>query len=130
MPRPTKAVNTPRVMLATSPVLTSAPVLVAARDVFTPAELDARIAAHAERVAREDPGAEPVRCWGCGRPSRSAVGGSNGAHAMHGWRTREVPGYRGLTECHCPGCYRKWGWGSPFTAIARPRKPRKTRRRK
>ncbi len=66
----------------------------------------ARVAAHAARVAREDPGDEPGRCWGpCGR-----VLPRPGRPEWHGWAARPCPGVPGATELHCPECFRRWGF--------------------
>lgn len=83
--------------------LGTVPFAPAARDAFTPAELEERIARHAERVARDDPREPAVACGGCGAvpPKLSHV------RAIPGWRLEEVPGAGGSRPANviwCPAC--------------------------
>lgn len=81
--------------------LRTVPLTPAAGEAFTPAEMEARIAAHAERVERECPPTRPTAvtaCRGCGTAVRccSAV-----ALWRKGWRRpRHWGGW------HCPACCR------------------------
>lgn len=80
----------------------------AANAVFTAAELDERIAAHARRVAADPESAGGARavCWCCGEtcPSGSWVENS-------GWYSRivNIAGWCG-SELYCHECFARWGW--------------------
>lgn len=82
----------------------------APRDVFTPEELAARLAWHAERVARERP-PELVRplCDACGMQAPCGNAGLRNTR----WMVRRVwPKNR---ETYCPECFAQWGWPEPQT---------------
>lgn len=68
----------------------------------------ARIRAHRRRVAANDPGQEPVTCWGCGAaaPCDTHVG-------KHGWHTRRIRLCGKAIEVQCPDCFRRWGFIEP-----------------
>lgn len=71
-----------------------------------------------ERVEREiarcqadDPGREPVHCWGpCGR---TAVNGPNARRL--GWKMRDIVCGPGMdVEVQCPECFSRWGFIEPL----------------
>jgi len=80
----------------------------AANAVFSAAELEERIAAHARRVAADPESAGGARavCWCCGDvcPSGSWVEKS-------GWYSRlvNIAGWCG-SELYCGRCMDEWGW--------------------
>lgn len=88
--------------------LTPCPPAPAANAVFSPAELDERIKAHARRVEAdpESRGGARAVCWCCGAtcPSGSWVDNS-------GWYCRGInlAGWCG-SEIYCPECFAEWGW--------------------
>lgn len=92
------------------------PACPAARTVFTPHEMDARLAALAELAAQRKPlsgGGKGERklkpratCWACGKRC---------PHPTHprmvGWACRIAPGVNGdVVEVYCVPCHQKWGW--------------------
>lgn len=86
------------------------PAVPAACDVMAPDELEAAIAAHAERIAAGYV-PPPKQCWACGRtpPARGKK--------KCGWRSRvaTLPGiatsnHHGAVEMYCGPCFRRYGW--------------------
>lgn len=89
--------------------VSAAPVAPPACRVFDPAELEARIAAHAARVAAEEPDPDrpdPPRCFGCGAAGKPGLW-----LRRHGWVTRRIRGCGGNEiEVQCPACFVRHGW--------------------
>lgn len=84
-------------------VLDTVPLTPEARDAFTPAELEERLARIADRVAREQPDEPAVVCGGCGvvPPKLTYV------RSCPGWVVEEIPGCgttRPIMVLWCPQC--------------------------
>lgn len=94
--------------------IATTPLAPAACDVFTPEQLEARIAKYAERAAAgvplfEDGPREPTaaprgECFGCG------VCATQSEVMLGEWKSRTY--YAGhLVETYCPACFDVFGWG-------------------
>lgn len=101
--------------------LRSTPAAPWAHDVFTPEEMAAREAAHAARVAAEEPAGEgKMHCCACGAVSPSHVYAGS-----YGWWSRLIPGAGGsVQESYCGPCFRRWRWGDEVTLAKRLRDER------
>lgn len=95
--------------------LTPAPKVVDARDVFTPDEMEARIAHYRARASARLPlfgGTVPVpttktnmvECWSCGE--RTVLN----SNEMQQWHSRRSIGSNHW-ECYCRPCFEAFGWG-------------------
>lgn len=104
--------------------IATTPIFAAAEDVFTPAELEARVSLMVHRFAigrliftgEKDREARAARrpprgkernpeCWACGcrAPQQSC---NNAA----GWRVRHADLGGDTRETYCGDCFREWGW--------------------
>lgn len=83
-----------------------------AHDVFTPEEMDRRIADLSARLLAADPGPEPKGvCWACGALPPEYVGrGGRVRRGLNTFHHRACPGYANAVETYCLNCFARWGW--------------------
>lgn len=89
-------------------ILESVPFAPAANVVFSPEELEARIAYYAAKHADAPP--DGCQCWCCGKTTSR----TSGFHLM-GWVSRTYGVGISHKEIYCGECFAEWGWPTEET---------------